>query len=241
MNLFRGEALKYANPNRLQVLRNTLRAGYPTEFVHGGNPYLLAKLGFFDAAVVHVASDFNFNGQRHLKHFISFSEDRNTALSYAHGSGSTAEYKNEVEERLYYHDLTGSLWGGTFNSEILDEADHLIATVDISGGKPIDPNHDIGFIKEYNEGKSKILALKAYAYFELQKSRMGHHVTQGVLDSAENSRRDKEWLLLVLDLIPDQPDIPASSSGIVKHGDPLTIEICIDPMNSSIGNDAGFI
>jgi hypothetical protein len=145
---------------------------------------LLAKLGFFDGAIHHVANNFNFGGQRHLKHFISFSENRDTAVRYAHGSGATSVYVESVNNSCMYVDMTGPLVGGSFESECWMYTEHII------------------------------------------------------LQSKDNSQRDQEWLILVLDLIPEQKGLPPSSSGLVSHGDPLSIEFFIQPEYLDLGGSA---
>jgi hypothetical protein len=241
MKIYRGEAIKYGREERLRAFRQTLRTGFPTEFINGGNPYFIAQKGFFDMSVLHVAKDFKIGETHHLKHFISFSEDLDTARSYAHGSKAPQEYKEEVESRLNYEDITSTLVAGAYNFSLFDHYDHMIVTLDLSGGKPTDQNFDLGVIKEYNNGNSKILALKAYEYFSLQIKRMGKYVTEEVKQAAQYSKNDLEWLVLVLDLIPPQAGVPRSSSGLVCHGEPLTIKVCFDPIDSSTGDSAHFL
>lgn len=228
MILYRGEAIRHGHPERVGTLRSTIRDGFATEFIQGGNPYLLAKLGLFDAAIHHVANNFNIQGKRHLKHFISFSEDRETAIKYAHGISAPPEYIEEVSIAGYYRDITSELTAGGYDFENdWPDIEHLIVSIDDDGAVPIQAGFSYGLIKTYNCGNSKILLLNSANYFDLQVTRMGRHVTDDVKQAAENATRDKEWLVLVLDLIPDQPHAPPSASGIVRHGDPLTIETCL--------------
>jgi hypothetical protein len=242
MILYRGEAVKHGHSDRIQTLRSCIRSGFPTEFIHGGNPYLLARLGFFDAAISHIASNFNLQGKRHLKHFISFSEDKAIAQKYAYGITAPQDYIQEISVSSYYRDITSELTSGSFNFENeWSNIEHIIVSIDSNGSIPIQSGFDYGFIRSYNNGNSKILLLNSFKYFEIQKVRMGNYVTADVERAAENSARDKEWLVLVLDLIPNQPGVPASSSGLIKHGDPLTIEICIDPANESYGSSSQFL
>ncbi len=227
MKIYRGESIRNGRQQRLQTLRTVLREGFPADFINGGNPYLISQLGVFDAVTAHVATNFAFGGVLQKKHFISFSSDRNVAEKYARTQNPSSD--PDADARIY-HDYTSSIISGNYDSTIFDHSEHLIATLDLDSMVPVQKGFDYGFIVTQDNG-SKYLALDAEKYFKLQIGRLGPKYLQqlpNLTTAYNNAQTDKEWLVLSLDLIPPQNSVPASSSGLIKHGNTLSVEFYVN-------------
>lgn len=222
MKIYRGERIKDANADRVRVLKQCLREGVTSDFVNGGDPYIIQQLGFLGTVAIHIANDRTYPMLPNWKLMLSFSSDPNKAKHYAGGTDNDSL----IDEDLSSQHSMGNLEEGTW-----EYTDHLIFELDITN-KRAEPGPEFAYILPVNGGRNKILLLDSVKYLTLELDR--HTYLKGndktLLETAlQNAQRDSEWLVMSLDLIPHQEGFPPSVSAIIKHCDELKIVHYLEP------------
>lgn len=231
MKLYRGENFSKGNPTRMQSIKSFARQGFPADFINGGDPYTIAKMGMFDASVVHVANNFERGaGRCNKKHFISFSANQAQAELYAtHSWNGTAFVRNSYDLLPDYYteniDPERDIWDSTL---------HLLIELDISAKTPVQEGYDYGFILKYNGGHNKLFLLDVVKYLELQLQRIGTPsaklqaefpaVIPQIQVAIQNAKKDSEWLAISLDPLGD-----GTFSAFINNSPELLFNHYVDP------------
>ena len=230
MVLYRGQNIENGRKDAVQNFISMYQHGLSADFINGGDPYRVQRLGIFDASVSHVADNFVAkDGGCSLKHFISFSEDSKRAEKFATEYWDGNQYvpaDYEIIEDFYTENTEED------KSEIWDYTRHVLIKLDISNKIQVQEGIDFNFILNFNGGKNKILLIDVPKYLNYQLGKMSGASDEllaqfpGVIPEMEKAlkyaTKDREWLILSIDPIATNAGERVSASGLIPNCPEMT-------------------
>jgi hypothetical protein len=180
--------------------------GLWSQLANCGNPYAVAQFGLLDAVTRHVGAPASFL----RTHFLSFTSDEAVALRYARNPPPD---EPDIDKASYPDDS----WEHTH---------YVVFRLNISQRQLVEPGV---YRLAYNQGAHQALLIDVPDYLTAMAPQSADAAP--LQEARKNAARDREWLVLPAELIPD-----GTLSALLHKGSDLEAEHYV---SSSFFTDRG--